>query len=135
MTFRMLVAALTVALLPALALAGDFDGSKTLRCVSTDVVSCAGPGVCERTTAELTDVPLYVTIDFGKKRISGKLDGGEERETPIERVETDEYATMIQGAEYGRAWSFAVQSDDGRFSAAIAGEDGAIVLLGSCEVD
>lgn len=135
MTFRMLVAALTVALLPALAHAGDYDGSKTLRCVSTDVVSCAGPGVCERTTAELTDVPLYVTIDFGKKRISGKLASGEDRATPIERVEKDEYATTIQGSEYGSAWSFVLQPDDGRFSAAIAGEDGAIVLLGSCEVE
>lgn len=134
MTMRMLVAALMVAFLPALTHAGDYDGSKTLRCVSTDVVSCAGPGVCERTTAERSDLPLYVTIDFAKKRISGRLDNGEIRETPIAKVEKDDYATMVQGAEYGRAWSLVLQPDNGRFSAAIADEYGAIVLLGSCQV-
>lgn len=135
MTARWLIALPLTCCLPLAASAADYDGSKALRCAGTDLVSCDGAGQCERTTAAILDLPGFVTIDFDKKLIFGKLDNGEARKTPIERMEADEFGTMIQGGEYGKAWSIVIQPDTGHFSAAIAGENGAIAILGVCEPD
>ena len=135
MIFRILTTlSLTLGLTLA-ASASDYDGSKSLLCVPTDVVSCAGAGACERMTAKEMDLPLYVKIDFKKEIMLGTLENGEERKTPIERVEKGEYSTMIQGGEYERAWSLVVQHDTGKLSGAIAGYEGGIILLGACDVD
>ena len=120
---------------PAAVEAGDYDGSKTLLCAVNYGLSCAGAGECERATTEELDVAPYITIDFGKKLISGKLESGEDRKTPVRHVQSDEYGTVIQGGEYGRGYSFVVEHETGKLSGAIAGYEGAIVLLGTCRVD
>jgi hypothetical protein len=121
--------------LPLAAVAGSYDGSKTLRCVPTDAVSCAGAGECERMTARELGLPQYVKLDFKKKTILGTLENGEERKTPIEHMKKGEYSTTIQGGEYERAWSFVIQHDTGKLSGAIVGYEGGIILLGACDVD
>ena len=120
---------------PAAVQAGDYDGSKTLLCAVNYGLSCAGAGECERATANDLDVPSYIKIDFGGKMISGKLDSDEDRKTPVHHIQSDEYGTVIQGGEYGRGWSLVVEHDTGKLSGAIAGYEGAIVLLGTCRVD
>jgi hypothetical protein len=135
MIYRILTTLSFMLALPVAAAAGDYDGSKALRCVPTDAVSCAGAGACERMTAKDMDLPLYVKIDFKKEMMSGSLENGDQRKTPIERVEKGEYSTMIQGGEYERAWSFVIQHDTGKLSGAIAGYEGGIILLGACDVD
>jgi hypothetical protein len=50
-------------------------------------------------------------------------------------VKAGEGSTLLQGGEYGRGWSFVIQHDTGKMSGAIAGYEGAVVLLGACHVD
>ena len=50
-------------------------------------------------------------------------------------MKSDEYGTVVQGAEYGRGWSFVIQHDTGNLAGAIAGYEGGIVLGGTCRVD
>lgn len=49
--------------------------------------------------------------------------------------EVSEGSTLLQGGEYGRGWSVVIQRDTGEMSGAIAGDEGAIVLLGACTGD
>ena len=120
---------------PFAAQGADYDGSKTLLCVPTDALSCAGAGECERVTTEDLGIPQFIKVDFGKKALSGKLESGVERNTPLRHVKAGEGSTLLQGGEYGRGWSFVIQHDTGEMSAAIAGDEGAVVLLGACIVD
>jgi len=135
MILRSLAAFAFALLLPRAVLADDYDGSKTLLCAVGYGVSCAGAGECERATTRELDVAPYIKIDFGTKQLTGKLEGGENRKSPIRHVQSDEYGTVVQGGEYGRGWSFVVQHDTGNLSGAIAGFEGAIVLFGTCRVD
>jgi hypothetical protein len=120
---------------PFAAQGADYDGSKTLLCVPTDALSCAGAGECERVTTEELGIPQFIKVDFGKKALSGKLESGDERNTPLRHVKAGEDSTLLQGGEYGRGWSLVIQHDTGEMSAAIAGDEGAVVLLGACIVD
>jgi hypothetical protein len=135
MIVRVLIILALALCVPFAAQGGDYDGSKTLLCTPTNSVSCDGAGECKRGTTEELEVPPFIKIDFGKKLLSGKLKRGDERQTPIGNVKADEGSTLLQGGEYGRGWSFVIQHDTGEMSAAIAGDEGAIILLGACTVD
>ena len=114
--------------------AGDYDGSKTLLCVPTDSLTCGGAGECERVTTEELEIPQFISVDFGKKSLSGKLEDGTVRTTPVRHVEKLDGSTLLQGGEYGRGWSIVIQHDTGEMSGAIAGDEGAVVVLGACTV-
>jgi hypothetical protein len=134
MIVRALITLALVLCAPFAARGGDYDGSKTLLCVPTDVVSCAGAGACERVTAEELDLPQFVKVDFANKALSGRLESGDERKTPVRHVERGDDSTLLQGGEFGRGWSLVIQHATGEMSGAIAGEEGAVVLLGACTV-
>jgi len=135
MIVRALIILALALCVPFAAQGGDYDGSKTLLCTPTDALTCAGAGECERVTTEELEIPQYIKVDFGKKLLSGKLESGDERKTPVRHVKAGEGSTLLQGGEYGRGWSFVIQHDTGEMSAAIAGDEGAVVLLGACRVD
>jgi hypothetical protein len=135
MIVRALIILVLALWVPFAAQGADYDGSKTLLCVPTDALSCAGAGECERVTTEELGIPQFIKVDFGKKALSGKLESGDERNTPLRHVKAGEDSTLLQGGEYGRGWSLVIQHDTGEMSAAIAGDEGAVVLLGACIVD
>ncbi len=114
------------------ATAEDFDGSKTLVCVATDMLSCEGAGDCRRATAEDLNIPKFIYVDMKGKTLSGKLEDGSERTTPIVSVRKDDDRSILQGLEQGRGWSMVIMRENGDMSGAIAGEETAFVLLGAC---
>jgi uncharacterized membrane protein len=129
-------AALVVVLLVAplgVSLAGDFDGSKKLRCVPTDAAECSGAGECKRVTVEEINIPRWIAVDFKKKKLSGTDSDGEDETTAIENVRVDEGQTILQGAENGRAWSMVIDQMTGDMTAAIAGDETGFVLFGVCQ--
>ena len=135
MIVRALIILALALCVPFAAQGGDYDGSKTLLCVPTDALTCAGAGECERVTTKELGISKFIKVDFRKKVLSGKLENGKERKTPVRYVKAGEGSTLLQGGEYGRGWSVVIQHDSGEMSAAIAGDEGAIVLLGACIVD
>jgi hypothetical protein len=129
-------AALVVVLLVAplgVSLAGDFDGSKKLRCVPTDATECSGAGECKRVTVEEINIPRWIAVDFKKKKLSGTDSDGEDETTAIENVRVDEGQTILQGAENGRAWSMVIDQMTGDMTVAIAGDETGFVLFGVCQ--
>jgi hypothetical protein len=107
MIVRALITLALVLCAPFAARGGDYDGSKTLLCVK---------------------------VDFANKALSGRLESGDERKTPVRHVERGDDSTLLQGGEFGRGWSLVIQHATGEMSGAIAGEEGAVVLLGACTV-
>jgi hypothetical protein len=112
--------------------AGDFDGSRNLLCVPTDLVECRGAGECQRLTAEALNIPQFIAVDFGMKRMSGKLKNGELTTTAIQNVKKHEGRTILQGAERGRGWSLLITHSTGEISGAVADDETAFVIFGAC---
>ena len=115
-----------------LAAAAEFDGSTPLLCVPTDIMSCHGAGECGRMSAEEAGIPQFLHLDFKSKTMRGTLETGEERTAPFKVVSTSDDATILQGAQERRAFSILIDHEHGEMSAAIAGDEGGIMVLGAC---
>lgn len=130
---------LGVSLLVAPAMAGDFDGSKTLICAAVDVTECFPGGQCQKVTAEEVNLPDFLRFNFEDKKIRAQMVGRGDLETDIERVETVDSKLMVQGAEDGHedredglAWSMAINQGNGKFVFTASGTDVGFVVFGAC---
>ena len=123
---------LTAMLGGGVAAAGDFDGSKRLLCSPGEAMECAPTRGCERVSLEAARIPHFFSIDFKKKRLTGKGPGSEERTTVIQNVEKSEGRMILQGAENGRGWSIDIHQDTGRMAASVADEQAVFSLFGAC---
>jgi hypothetical protein len=126
-------------LLAAPAMAGNFDGSKTVICAAVDVVECLPGGECSRMGADEIAFPDFVRINFEKKEIRTQQSGHEKRKTNIERMESVGGKLIIQGAENARegatdslGWSMTIDEENGKMVLSAAGTDAAFVVFGAC---
>ena len=127
------IALVLAAATAAVAQAGDFDGSRGLVCAPQDVVECDATASCARVSVSAADVPPFIRVDFKKKQLAPLR--GTERTTPIENTKQLEGVTILQGAEFGRAWSIVIDQHTGSFTASIADAFGALAILGVCAPD
>lgn len=119
---------LAASLASGLAMAADFDGSKKLICAPVSAMDCAdGVGECVSGTPQELGAPSFLRIDFEKSEVAGT-----HRTTPIRQLDKSATQLLLQGIEGGLGWTIAIDSEDGGMHATMAGEDGAIVLSGSC---
>jgi hypothetical protein len=125
----------SLALAP-LASAGDFDGSKTLQCVPTDMFECTRGVGCERATAEEINIPHFLEVDFAKKVVRGTVNGKPDT-SPIEKLHTEHGRTALHGVEGGMAWIILIDQSSGKMSMSIAtsthgGHPVGFSILGVC---
>jgi hypothetical protein len=113
-----------------LARASGFDGSQDLLCAPSDVAQCDASANCERVSVSDVDLPPFLRIQFGKKRLASLATP--ERVTQIENIRKVDGLTILQGAENGRAWSIVIDQESGRMSGSIADSDGAFAVFGAC---
>jgi len=109
----------------AIASAAGFDGSQDLLCAPSDVAQCDQSARCDRVSASEVDLPAFLRIEFGKKRLVSV--GSPERATPIETVRQKDGLTILQ-----RAWSLVVDQASGRMTGSIADGEGAFAIFGAC---
>jgi hypothetical protein len=115
----------------AAASAADYDGSKTLLCAPGEAVDCLPRGDCQQRGPNDLGIPRFITVDFKKKRLSGKTSDGEVK-TAIQNVSSVDGKQILQGAENGRGWSLVIDEATGDMSAAIADQAAGFVLFGAC---
>lgn len=127
MGFLKSVAALAVLVGLNPALANDFDGSLPLICATVDARDCVWGSECFGGTPTEIGAPAFMRIDFENKSITGP-----QRSTPIRLLEKSEQQLLLQGAELGYGWVFALEQNTGRFSASLTNLHGAFLLFGSC---
>ena len=125
---------LCICIVPVSAIAGNFDGSRTLLCALIEVYECVPNEGCEGTTADAINLPQFLTIDFQKKHISGATPEGTIRKTDIERMEHVNGRLILQGGEEGRGWSISIDENTGKMVATVSGEEAGFVIFGACAV-
>ena len=109
------------------ALAADFDGSKKLICAPVKAMDCAEGVECVSGTPQSLGAPTFVRIDFDRKEIAGTR-----LTTPIRELDKSADQVLLQGIEGGLGWTIAIDSESGNWHGTMAGQDGAIILSGSC---
>ena len=120
-------------LFPLQAMAADFDGSKPLACAVIEAIACAPGEGCKKGWAEDLNLPQFLTVDFGKKLISGdRPNEGGRLEAAIMARTTQDGSIILQGAQNGRGWNLTLEERNGRMTVAAAGKDGGFVLFGAC---
>ena len=124
------------------AVAGEFDGSKTLICSIIEVVECGPDGKCQQPTAADVGLPDFLKIDFESKTISATHASGDKRTTPIENLEKIDGKIIIQGAEDGLenardgvGWSLAIMEETGKMVLTASGDEVGFMLFGACTPD
>ena len=141
-------AAIMFALSSVSAYASDFDGSKLLLCAIMETAECVPGDVCVAGSAESVNLPTFINIDFKKKMITGRNTPGQpsadkpkttkkgheikSRDTKIMRVEKGNGVTLLQGAQYGRGWSMALNQASGQRTIRRAGGGVSFAFYGAC---
>jgi len=109
------------------AMAEDFDGSTPLLCAPVEVIDCVPDVPCFSGTPGRLGAPSFLRIDFARNTVAGP-----HAETRIAALQKSETQLLLQGVEAGRAFSIALDRQDGRMTATLSDTRGAFVLFGSC---
>lgn len=131
----MRVAILLAILLVSASAAGaaePFDGSTPMKCAVQTVFVCHSPDVCIRGNAQTINFPPVVTVDVGKRLISGSAEG---RTARITSVGHGAGRLMLHGEEVetlGSAWNVVIAETSGTMTAAVLSRVGASLMFGAC---
>lgn len=110
----------------AVAMAGDFDGSKPLICAPVVAMDCVVDAGCTKGTPGELGAPAFMRIDFEKKIVIGP-----KRASPINFIDKNAEQVLMQGIELGYGWTMVIGSN-GRMNATLVDHGGAFILHGSC---
>jgi hypothetical protein len=108
-------------------LASDLDGSLPLICATVDARDRVWGSECFGGTPTEIGARAFMRIDFENKSITRP-----KRITPTKFMEKSAQQLLLQGAELGYGWDFALEQTTGRFSASLTNLHGAFLLFGSC---
>jgi hypothetical protein len=137
---RLIVCALLcILVVPFIAIAGDFDGSKPLLFVAIDVIECVPNGECSKVTPESIALSQFLKIDFKRKEILPVGEGQGKKSTTIENMELIDGKLIIQGAEDGVegvrdgvGWTMAIAEETGKVVLTASGDQVGFVVFGAC---
>lgn len=125
--FIFMFAAFMLAASGAAAADSMFDGTKPVICASREVVDCTPGETCDKGLPEEMGAPVFLTIDFIKKDITGP-----KRASKIALIEKSDFQITLHGIEIGMGWSMVLDRETGRMTATLAGKDQAFVIFGAC---
>ena len=123
---------LYILIAPLAAVAGDFDGSKSLICAAVSTVSCSDGSKCHQGTAEDIDFPQFLRIDFSKKKVTATRNPQTEQTTEIRNMERLEDELILQGIEGGRGWSLSIWEATGKMVLTASGLEEGFIVFGAC---
>jgi hypothetical protein len=112
--------------------ADDLKGVSRLLCSSGQLAACFDDGECEHAAPWTLNVPAFIEVDLGAKKLSTTPASGENRSTPIKNLERTDGRIVIQGFEGGRAFSFLIDEETGALTAAVARNGVGVVVFGNC---
>ena len=119
-------------LLSSGAAADDVTGSETLLCSASRIVACYEEGDCAELIAEEIGVPQFVVIDTKDGKVSTTKASGENRSTPIGKVNRADGLMFFQGVEQARAFSFVIHEQSGHLTVAVSRDGLSVSVFGSC---
>ncbi len=122
-------AAILLSLAATAVTAGDFDGSRPLRCAPSQVNDCLPGAACTQQTPSEAGVADHLDIDFQKKEVRGRYRAVP---MPIGSMNTTNEQLILQGTDLSFAWASVIFLKDGKMTATIADRQGAFVFFGQC---
>ncbi len=124
-----------------LSAAGDYDGSKSLQCKTSEGVQFHKNGGPQPFNPESVGLPKTFIIDFDLKEIRPTRQSVVQRRSKIKRIERVEDKIMLQGAEDGVegvddgvGWTLALVQGTGRFVISASGDDIGYIVFGGCQL-
>ena len=134
-----IVLVLCVFSLPFTGAAADFDGSKPLECVYSDLIECDLGADCRRVTAESINAPKMLSVDFKQKKITQTQQSQGGRTSLIEHMKHVDGKLILQSAEEGYegvkdglGWSLAISEETGQMVLTASGDEVGFVIFGIC---
>jgi len=112
--------------------ADDLTGVDRILCTAVQVTVCQESGDCVIDLPWNVNVPQFIEVDLGAKKMSTTKASGENRATPIEHLRREGGMIVLQGFERGRAFSFVISEATGAVSVAVAAEDRTVAVFGAC---
>ncbi len=113
--------------------AAPFDGSAPMQCSIQTVMSCNDPSVCVRGSADTVNFPPTLTIDVGKRLVSGAATG---RTAKITSVGRGDGRLLLHGEEVGIggiAWNVVIVEATGTMSGSVLSRGGGFLMFGTCK--
>lgn len=104
---------------------------KSVICSVLETVDCPMGEKCWRGTARDLNFPQFVTIDFEKRLIQGKLQDGKQKTAKISKMTRSDGKIILQGIEE-RAWNLILTEDSGSFSASAVDDETVLGVFGAC---
>ena len=108
-------------------IAADFDGSKRLICAAAEARDCISGEQCGKGLPADFALPTFMRVDIAAKTVTGPM-----RTTEIRLLEKTDGQVLMQGSEFGHAWSLALNTIDGTMTGSITDRGGVYVLFGAC---
>ncbi len=124
--------ALAAALLATGARADDLRGTDQFLCTPVQAMNCLEGGECAVDVPWNLNMPQFIQVDLGAKRLSTTKASGENRATPILHQSREGGFIVLQGLENGRAFSFAITEETGHVAVAVATEGKVVAVFGAC---
>lgn len=121
------------AAMPGSALAAPgIDWTKPVICAVLRTVECGVSEDCKTGSAESVNVPQFLRIDLGKRRMTGIRPGGEQAATTAAALEETKDTLILQGIEEGRGWTAVIDKISGKLVATAAGSQAGFLVFGAC---
>jgi hypothetical protein len=117
---------------PKAAHADDLSGADALLCAAVQAAVCFDDGECVVDLPWNLNVPEFIEVDLGAKRLATTAASGENRATPIEHLSRGDGTIVFHGYEMGRAFSWVIDEQTGRATVAVAADGGAVTVFGAC---
>ena len=136
MRFPTFVALGAALIAPVASGAALFDGKSTAICATLEAVQCASqPGqshMCARGMASGLNIPQFLRVDFGAKRVTATEESGVSTVSTITTVTHGKGHIVAQGVDDGHGWSLVLDEDTGRMTASAIGEQDGVMIFGAC---
>jgi hypothetical protein len=113
-------------------LADDLTGSTAFLCTAVQATACETSGECATKPPWTLNVPQFIEVDLDKEELRTTRASGQNRATPVKRVERADGMIYLQGAEGGRAFSFAINESTGMLTVAVATGGKGVIVFGAC---
>jgi hypothetical protein len=129
---KKLIFTLAATLSGGLVQADNLDGVSRMLCAAAQVQICIENDICYTSSSYELDIPDFVIIDTDKKTISTTRASQLNRSTAFTSYLKDDGTMYLQGVEGGRAFSFVIDIETGRLTAAVARDGIAVNVFGVC---
>ena len=114
------------------ALADDIGGATNILCTVLETQVCLEAGGCVQIHPEDLNVPRFLRLDTGKKRLYTTSASGENRETIADSIERADGQLILQGVEAGRGYSLFIHEPSGQATFASAAEGRSATAFAAC---